>query len=55
VDFAREDKITRVIVGRAHFTLMKRLLGRSIADRIIAAAGDFDAELVGRQNTKEWR
>jgi len=55
LDFAQEYKISRIIVGRTHPTLLNRLLRRSMADRIIAAAVDFDIELVGQENTKERR
>jgi two-component system sensor histidine kinase KdpD len=53
LDFARERRISRIIVGRTHPTLMNRLLRRSIANRIIAAAGDFDVELVGQDSKRE--
>jgi len=53
LDFAREHKISRIIVGRTHPTLRNRLLRRSIADRIIAAASDFDVELVGQEARRE--
>jgi two-component system sensor histidine kinase KdpD len=55
LDFAQEQRITRIIVGRTHPTLMNRLLRRSMADRIIAAAADFDVELVGQNNPGEQR
>jgi two-component system sensor histidine kinase KdpD len=55
LDFAQEQRITRIIVGRTHPTLMNRLLRRSTADRIIAAAADFDVELVGQNNPGERR
>jgi K+-sensing histidine kinase KdpD len=55
LDFAHEHKINRIIVGRTHPTFMNRWLRRSIANRIIAAAGDFDVELVGQENTRERR
>lgn len=55
LDFAQEQKINRIIVGRTHPTLLNRLLRRSMADRIIAAASDFDVELVGQANPTEGR
>ena len=51
--FAEENRITRIIVGRTHPTLINRLLRRSLADRIIAAATNFDVELVGNEAPKE--
>ncbi|MGH7932311.1 MAG: universal stress protein [Candidatus Binataceae bacterium] len=55
LDFAREHKITRIIVGRTRPTLMNRLLRRSMAARIIAAASDFDVELAGQEYARERR
>jgi len=55
LDFAQEQRITRIIVGRTRPTLMNRLLRRSMADRIIAAAADFDVELVGQNNPGQRR
>jgi two-component system sensor histidine kinase KdpD len=45
-DFAREKKISRIIVGRTHPTLWNRLLGKSLTNRILAEAGDFDVQVV---------
>jgi two-component system sensor histidine kinase KdpD len=55
LDFAQEQRITRIIVGRTHPTLLNRLLRRSTADRIIKAAADFDVVLVGQKNAGERR
>jgi two-component system sensor histidine kinase KdpD len=52
IEFAREHKITRIILGRTHQTLWKRLLGRSVSDKLIARAADFDIELFGRESAK---
>ena len=35
-DFAREKKITRIIVGRTHPNLWNRMLGRSMTNRLLA-------------------
>jgi two-component system, OmpR family, sensor histidine kinase KdpD len=53
-DFAREKKITRVIVGRTHPTLWNRLLERSLTNRILTEAHDFDVQVVApeRSGTK---
>lgn len=45
-DFAREKRITRIIVGRTHPTLWNRLWGKSLANRLLAEAGDFDVQVV---------
>jgi two-component system, OmpR family, sensor histidine kinase KdpD len=42
LDFARDKKITRIIVGRTHPTLLNRLLRRSLTSRILAEGSDFD-------------
>lgn len=46
-DFAREHQITRIVVGRTHPTFWNRVLRRSATNRLLAAAGDFDIEVVG--------
>lgn len=46
LDFAREKKISRIIVGRTHPTLWNRLVGKSITNRILAQARDFDVQVV---------
>jgi two-component system sensor histidine kinase KdpD len=47
-DFARDKQITRIIVGRTHPTLWNRILGRSMTNRLLAAAAEFDIEVIGR-------
>ncbi|HEX3409354.1 MAG TPA: universal stress protein [Candidatus Binataceae bacterium] len=49
LEFAREKTITRIVVGRTHPTLWNRLLGRSVTSRLLAAAPDFNIEVVGHQ------
>jgi two-component system sensor histidine kinase KdpD len=51
LDFAREKKITRIIVGRTHPTLWNRLLRRSLTSRILAEASDFDVQVVAPETT----
>jgi two-component system sensor histidine kinase KdpD len=51
-DFAREKKITRIIVGRTHPTLWNRLVGKSLTNRILAEAGDFDIQVIGPETEK---
>jgi two-component system, OmpR family, sensor histidine kinase KdpD len=47
-DFARDKQITRIIVGRTHPTLWNRMLGRSMTNRLLASAAEFDIEVIGR-------
>jgi two-component system sensor histidine kinase KdpD len=51
LDFARERKITRIVVGRTHPTLRNRLLRKSLTNRILAEAGDFDVQVVAPETT----
>jgi two-component system sensor histidine kinase KdpD len=46
-DFAREKQITRIVVGRTHPTFWNRVLRRSATNRLLAAAPEFDIEVVG--------
>jgi two-component system sensor histidine kinase KdpD len=46
-DFAREKQITRIVVGRTHPTFWNRMLRRSATNRLLAAAPEFDIEVVG--------
>ena len=52
-EFAREKKITRIVVGRTHPTFWNRLLGRSLTNRLLAEARDFDVEVVGQEPREE--
>jgi two-component system, OmpR family, sensor histidine kinase KdpD len=52
VDFARDHRITRIVIGRTHPTLWNRLLRRSIARQLILAANDFDIELVSQGDSR---
>jgi two-component system sensor histidine kinase KdpD len=47
-DFARDKQITRIIVGRTHPNLWNRMLGRSMTNRLLASAAEFDIEVIGR-------
>jgi two-component system, OmpR family, sensor histidine kinase KdpD len=51
LDFARDKKITRIIVGRTHPTLLNRLLRRSLTSRILAETSDFDLQVVAKEKT----
>jgi two-component system sensor histidine kinase KdpD len=48
-DFAREKQITRIVVGRTHPTFWNRVLRRSATNRLLAAAPEFDIEVVGQE------
>ncbi|HJU09930.1 MAG TPA: sensor histidine kinase KdpD, partial [Candidatus Binataceae bacterium] len=48
LDFAREHRVTRIVIGRTQSTWWNRLLRRSITLQLISAASDFDIELVGQ-------
>jgi two-component system sensor histidine kinase KdpD len=48
-DFAREKNITRIVVGRTHSTLWNRLLRRSLTNRLLTAAPEFNIEVVGTE------
>jgi two-component system, OmpR family, sensor histidine kinase KdpD len=50
LDFAREKKVSRIIVGRTHPTLWNRLIGKSITNHILAQAGDFDVQVVAQES-----
>jgi two-component system, OmpR family, sensor histidine kinase KdpD len=49
LEFAYEKHISRIIIGRAKPTFWNRLFRRSVTDRIIAAAHDFEVEIVNYQ------
>jgi two-component system sensor histidine kinase KdpD len=53
VDFAREKDITLIVIGRTRPTLWNRIRGGSVSLKMIAAAADFDLEIVGRARKQE--
>jgi len=53
IDFAREHRVSRIVVGRTHPTLWNRLLRRSVTRQLILAASDFDIELVSQGGFEE--
>jgi two-component system sensor histidine kinase KdpD len=53
IEFAREHRVTRIVIGRTHPTLWNRLLRRSIARQLILAAGDFDIELASHVDSRQ--
>jgi two-component system, OmpR family, sensor histidine kinase KdpD len=46
LEFAYEKHISRIMIGRAKPTFWNRLFRRSVTDRIVAAAHDFEVEIV---------
>ncbi len=50
LDFAHEKHITRIVVGRTHKRLWNLILRRSITNRLISEAEDFDVEILGSQD-----
>ncbi len=53
VEFAREHRVTRLVIGRTHPSVWNRLLHRSVTRQLISAAADFDIELVSQGETRE--
>jgi len=53
IEFASENRITRIVIGRTHPTLWKRLWGRSVTRQLISAAKDFDIELISQRSSEE--
>jgi two-component system sensor histidine kinase KdpD len=47
LDFARDARVTRIIVGRARRGLGARLRGRSVVDQMIERGRKFEIEVVG--------
>jgi len=46
-EFAREKNITRIVVGRTQPTFWNRLMRRSLTNKLLAAAPEFNIEVVG--------
>ncbi len=53
LDFARTHGITKIVVGRTHQPLWRRLLKRDITKRLLDAAVDFDIEVVASAAAEE--
>ncbi|HKV55777.1 MAG TPA: universal stress protein [Candidatus Binataceae bacterium] len=53
LEFAHEKKISRIVMGRSSTSIWNRLLRRSVTNRMIAEARDFDLELIGQEADKE--
>ena len=46
LEFAYEKHISRIMIGRAKATFWNRLFHRSVTDRLVAAAHDFEISIV---------
>jgi two-component system, OmpR family, sensor histidine kinase KdpD len=53
IEFGRQHRVTRMVIGRTHPTLRNRLLRRSITRQLIAEAREFDIELVSQGETSQ--
>jgi two-component system sensor histidine kinase KdpD len=53
LDFARERGVEKVIIGRTHQPLWRRLLRKDVTERLLAEAKDLDIEIVGDQPFEE--
>ncbi|MGH8013094.1 MAG: histidine kinase [Candidatus Binataceae bacterium] len=53
VEFAREKKISRIVIGRTEPSLWNRLRGRSLMRRLLNEARDFDIEVAARETTEK--
>ena len=46
LEFAREKGVTKIVIGRSHQPLWRRMLRRDVAARLLGMARGFDIELV---------
>jgi two-component system sensor histidine kinase KdpD len=53
LEFARTHGITKIVIGRTHQPLWRRLLKRDITKRLLDAAVDFDVEVVANEAEEE--
>ena len=53
VDFAREKKVTLIVLGRTRPNLWNRLRGSSVSRKMIAAAQDIDIAIVARPRPED--
>ena len=47
LDFAHENGVEKIIIGRTHQPLWRRLLRKDVSERFLAEAKDLDIEVVG--------
>ncbi|HLH76508.1 MAG TPA: sensor histidine kinase KdpD [Candidatus Binataceae bacterium] len=53
LEFAHDKQITRIVIGRTHRTLMRRVMGYSMTRRIIERAADYDIEIARQESESE--
>ncbi len=53
VEFAREHGVTKIIVGRTSQPFWRRMLGRTVPLRLVAAAPDLDVEIAAAAAPEE--
>ena len=53
LDFARENRISRIIIGRTSPSIWRRLVKRSVTQQLIDEGREFDIELVGQLAPEE--
>ncbi|MGZ6243126.1 MAG: histidine kinase, partial [Candidatus Binataceae bacterium] len=47
LEFAREHGVTKIVLGRTHKPLWRRLLRGDVTKRLLSTATEFDVEVVG--------
>jgi len=47
LEFARAHGVTKIVIGRTHQPLWRRLLKGDVTKQMLNAAMDFDVEVVG--------
>ena len=52
LDFARDKKITRIVIGRTHPRGWNRLFHRSFTHRLLTAATDFDVVVAAQEDKR---
>ena len=53
LDFAHEKRVTRIMVGRTHRSLLGHLFDRSVTRRLIDRARDFDVHVISDAEEEE--
>jgi len=53
LEFARTHGVTKIVLGRTHQPLWRRLLKGDVTKRLLNAASDFDIEIVGGEDVGE--
>src|SRR5579862_613504 len=53
LDYAREHGVEKIIIGRTHQPLWKRLLRKDVTERFLSEAKELDIEVVGDQTPED--